>query len=128
MILSNSIQIKNYKNFRAINMVWTQHVNKNDIKFAFQEINAVLDDVTQPVCVVVDLRDNSFMPLAETFKGAVWGPHRHPNLMSWLIIGENTFARYVASMLDKFGEAKAIQWFSDEAEVDAYLKDNCPYA
>lgn len=128
MIQTQTINITNYKHFRAISMDWSKHVDKHDIKVAFQDITAQLDAEPQPICIVVDLRDNTFMPLAETFKGAVWGPHRHPNLAAWLVIGENTFARYVAGMLDRFGEDKAIKWFANEVEVDAYLEEHCPYA
>ncbi|GAB5493152.1 MAG: hypothetical protein Phog2KO_33670 [Phototrophicaceae bacterium] len=127
MIQEQKIYVKNYKQFRAINMVWSNRVNKQEIKQAFLDINAQLDMLTEPICVVVDLRENTFMPLAETFKGALTGPHKHHNLAGWLIIGENTFARYVAGMLDKFGGDKEIQWFSSEDGVDEYLEEHCSY-
>lgn len=126
MLKEETIQISSYKNFRAVNMVWSKHINKQDVKVAFQNIMTELDNAPQAICVVVDLRNNSFMPLAETFKGALSGPHTHPNLGGWLVIGENTFARYVAGMLDKFGGDKLIQWFSSEEGVDEYLEEHCP--
>ncbi len=124
---SKSIEIGTYKDFRAINMTWKKHIDRKDVKFAFDELTTILDNQEEPICVIIDLQENSFMPLTDTFKAALRGPHSHPNLAIWLVIGENVFARSIADMLNRFGDNQKIQWFDSNADIDAFLEDVCPH-
>ena len=93
MAKSDAIQVANYKNFRALKITCAKFIYKNDLLKAFASVNKILDEVSVPICVIIDLRNNSFMPITETFHAMLTGPHIHPNLDSWLVIGESIFAR-----------------------------------
>lgn len=123
---SSSVTIQPYKHYHAILMKWGKSGKKEDIKRAFDEISAKLDTVTSPTCVVVDLRDNNFIPMANTARRAMTGPHRHPMIACWLVMGENRFAHYIADMLNMFTDEGKIKWFDDEAAVDDFLNEHEP--
>jgi len=123
MANSRTVIVKPYSYYHAIVMHWKARGIKEDIDLAFEEIVAYLDATDRPIFVVVDLRENSYMPMKDTFKGAISGVHQHPNLIAWLCIGENKFARYVADVLNVFSDKSKIQWFDSDAEVDAYLEE-----
>ena len=121
---SSSVVVKPYKHYRAIVMKWHKNGEKADIKQAFDDIMSHLDTAREPIYVVVDLRENKFIPMTDTYRGAMAGPHRHEKLAAWLCIGENRFARYIADVLNVFTEESKIQWFGDESQVDTFLEQH----
>jgi|GEM_PF-2279497 len=123
-----SIEIIQYKHYRAIHMKWSADIDRRSIKMYFDELCDILDAENDPLCVVVDLRENKFMPLIDTFKAVIAEAHGHPKLATWLVLGENSFARPVAAMLNRFGQATDIMWFDNEIDMDDYLEEVCPYA
>lgn len=128
MVTSERISITNYKNFRAVNMTLSKFVYKDDLHTAFANVSKVLNKVTVPIYIVIDLRNNSFMPPTDTYQAMISGPAFHQNLDSWIVIGENIFARYVGNMLERLNHNKPILWFESESDVIKYLKTDCLYA
>lgn len=124
--LATSVTVQYMQTYNALWMQWGRLPQGNDIKRAFREITAYLDSIDEPICVIVDLRENIHMPLKETITGALFGPYNNPKLGMWLVIGENAFAEGVARTLINVTRQDKVAWFKNENEVVAFLAEHCP--
>ena len=117
-----TVAVEFHPDSRAIRMNWQNRVREQDVRIAFEKINLVLNGHGQPLYVVVDIRANPNFPLNATITGALFGPFRNPLLQAWLIIGMNPLARIIERTLKSVTGRSNVFWFSDDAEVQAYLE------
>jgi hypothetical protein len=123
---NRAITVEYSEEFKALWMAWGKGAQGRDVHHAYREISAYLETQDEPICIVVDLRENIYMPVRETVTGALFGPYKHPMVGAWLVIGANSFAQHVASMLQAVTRQDMVVWFKDEMEVASYLEANCP--
>lgn len=103
-----------------LRMVWDHEVFESDIKSAFQKLFDLLDDATQPQSIIVDLTSDPQFPLIETMMSAL-PSYRHARVSAWLVVGSNTFARYIAQFLGTAVKRANVHWFDNETEVVDFL-------
>ncbi|MGQ9910554.1 MAG: hypothetical protein ACUVS2_17135 [Candidatus Flexifilum sp.] len=106
---------------RGLIMIWQREVDRADVTAAFRDLMARLDQATQSLYVIVDLRADPRFPLLETFRGALNGPFRHPMLAEWLVVGANSVARSIGSTLVSISGRDNIRWFTTVEEALVYL-------
>lgn len=104
-------------------MIWEHTVEKEDVTHAFHDLIECLDAASTPQYVIVDLRADPRFPLIETFRAALNGPFRHPNLSEWLVVGANSVARSIGSALVSVSSRDNIRWFNTYEEALDYLSD-----
>lgn len=117
-----TVRIEAVAGYRALWMIWSHQVNRQDVNPAFRELVNLLNQARGPLRVVVDLRQNPQFPLNETLTGALSGPFRHPHLAEWLMIGSSPMAQAIARALSAVTLRRNLLWFESEAEVFAYLE------
>lgn len=100
---------------------WAQAVHSEDVQTAFRELNSLLDTAESPLYVFVDLRERPNFPLADTLRGALEGPFRHPMLKEWLVIGSNPMAHTIGRILTSITRRNNIKWFNTEEKAIEYL-------
>lgn len=125
MLETKTVTVEYSDEYSALWMRWGSSVSGQDVNKAYREISAYLNTLDQPICVIVDLRENIYMPIKETVFGALFGPYKHPNLGAWLVLGSNAFARSAAATLASVTKQDNVEWFSNELEVKEYLSANC---
>ena len=116
-----SVDVVTLPGYPALKMIWQKQINKTDMKPAFHQITEALRRSRSPMYVVVDLRQDPQLPIAETMMEALRGPFRHPQLAEWLVFGANRSARTIGAILIRASKRNNIRWFDTEDEVLAYL-------
>lgn len=109
-------------NFPAATLWWAHVVHGQDVQKAFRDLYNILNAAEEPIYVFVDLRERPNFPLADTLRGALDGPFRHPKLKEWLVIGSSPMAHTIGRMLTSMTRRNNIKWFDTEAEAIDYLK------
>ncbi|MCA9905871.1 MAG: hypothetical protein KC547_18575 [Anaerolineae bacterium] len=119
MEIETGIRVEWLNEPQCIRMIWGHNVNERDVKSAFAQIQALLDEVSEPRCVLVDLSSEPNMPLGATVQNALWGPYRHPRLRTWLIIESrpNRVAHVAEKFLSGATGRQNVLWFTSEAEA-----------
>jgi hypothetical protein len=125
-VVNRSVTVEYSDEFKALWMSWGKGATGRDVQNAYREISAYLETQDEQICIVVDLRQNIYMPVRETVSGALFGPYKHPKVGAWLVMGGNSFAQHVAIMLQGVTKQNMVVWCNDEAEVFKYLEANCP--
>lgn len=100
---------------------WQHDVDKNDVVQAFDDLRAFLKEASQPVHVIVDIRSDPGFPLQTTIANAMNDVYGHENLAEWLVVGENQFAKLIASVLERFRRRGNIQWLDSIEEAYIYV-------
>lgn len=118
-----SITVEELPGYPAISMSWEREIDTGDLKPAFHQVVAFLQQSAIPVYVIVDLHHNPRLPLVATMSEALRGAFRHPRLAEWLIIGTNAEARWIASMLSRVTRRNNILWFDSRDAILAYLNE-----
>lgn len=118
-----SVRIVRLADHRGLMMIWEHAVEKDDVAHAFRDLVDCLDAAPTPMYIVVDLRADPRFPLIETFRAALNGPFRHPNLSEWLVVGANSVARSIGSTLVSVSNRDNIHWFNTLEEALDYLAD-----
>ncbi len=113
--------VPEYPLFRVI---CKQRVDKQDVIPAFQTIMNGLEQTEKRMYVLVDIRQNTQLPIKEIVGAAFWGPHRHPNLVAWLVVGSNALARSIARLMSQISRRQNVQWFENEAEALTYIEQH----
>lgn len=109
-------------NLPAATLWWAHSVRRDDVTAAFRDLNGILNSVSEPIYVFVDLRERPNFPLADTLRGALDGPFRHPMLKEWLVIGSSAMAHTIGRMLSSITRRNNIKWFDTQDEAVDYLK------
>lgn len=122
---AKTVNVEFSTEYHALWMHWERGATGRDVQGAYREIGAYLDTVDIATCVIVDLRQNLYMPIKETLTGALFGPYNHPKLGAWLVIGANAFAESVATTLSGITKQEKVHWFQNETAVLAYLEKHC---
>lgn len=125
-VVNRTVTVEYSDEFKALWMGWGKGATGRDVQNAYREISAYLETLDESICIVVDLRENIYMPVRETLTGALLGPYKHPMVGAWLVIGANAFAQNVAIMLKGVTKQDMVVWCEDEVEVFNYLEANCP--
>jgi hypothetical protein len=120
----SSISVQRLQNYPALLMKWEKLAESKDLKQAYRLINEQLRDSDKPLYVVVDLRENKNMPLAETVSGALFGPYQNPKLAACLVLGCHKTARMAARLLVNISHEDKIECFETEADIFAKLEAN----
>lgn len=107
----------------AIKMVWMGEVEVADLRDAFNDISAYLDDTEEPLPVIVDITRNPRFPIVETVLHALAGPFRHAMLSEWLVIGNSPAARKIEDLLARVTSRSNVRWFDTEEEAVAYIRE-----
>jgi hypothetical protein len=115
------ISLRLIEPFNYLKMTWPHHIDDIEVKMAFQKIAEVLEQASEPLYVVVDVRQNPRFPLKATLAEAR-SVHVHPRLRGWLVIGSNWLARAIDRTLSSLTRRKSVQWFDSEDAVIAYLQ------
>jgi hypothetical protein len=105
-----TVRVDFTKHPRAISMTWEKRVTEIDVKIAFKQIDQMLNVAPQPMVVIVDIAADPIFPLSATLQGALFGPHRNPNMLGWIVVGTNSVARVIESTLSRVSNSVAIQW------------------
>lgn len=108
--------------YPAATLWWAHAVRREDVQKAFRDLNEILNAVSEPIYVFVDLRERPNFPLADTLRGALDGPFRHPMLKEWLVIGSSPMAHTIGRMLSSITRRHNIKWFTTEEEAVEYLQ------
>ena len=119
----STVTIKYVVEKHCICMAWNHQVTPRDVEAAFAKITDILEQSAEPLCVVVDLRDNPNFPLGATLHGALFGPYRNPKLKEWLIISSNSAAKMIERVLSSTTGRHNVRWFEQEEAVYAYLEE-----
>lgn len=101
-------------------MTWEARPTVQDVMAAFETLESHLQQRTAPLHVIVDIRSNPEFPLMATARMAV-PLYRSDMLAAWLIIGRNTAARAIESVLAQLTRRHNVYWFKDEAEALAFI-------
>lgn len=117
-----TITVEHLPQQAAIYMNWNRTIIEADVAAAFRTVTRLLDETEQPLCVIVDLRQNPRFPMLTTITEALLGPFQHNKLHEWLIIGSSPLARSIARTLSGVTGRNNIRWFVNEADVFAYLE------
>lgn len=104
----------------AIKMVWMKDVTVPDVRDAFHDISAYLDNTEQPLPVIVDITRNPNFPIIETVLHALAGPFRHAMLSEWLVVGSSPAAHKIENLLSRVTSRSNIRWFESEEEAVSY--------
>lgn len=120
-MITPSVRIVRLEDHRGLLMIWEHTVDKDDVTRAFHDLVDCLDSAIAPMYVIVDVRADPRFPLIETFRGALNGPFRHPNLSEWLVVGANSVARSIGSTLVSVSSRDNIHWFNTFEEALDYL-------
>lgn len=105
-------------------MTWQHNVEKNDVTAAFNDIRLRLREADGPIQIIVDITSKPDFPIQATVSNAMHDVFGHPNLERWLVVGENTGAKLIASALEKFRRRGNIFWFKTLNE--AYREAGIP--
>lgn len=105
----------------AVKMIWQQSVQSTDVRAAFRQIVAFMEQADQPVHVVVDITRSPRFPLLETIHGALV-PFRHARMGYWLIVGSNRLAYTIERSLVGLTGREIVRWFDTEDDAMAELK------
>jgi hypothetical protein len=115
-----SVQITHLSH-HSLAMIWSKSPTETDVQQAYRQMTALLNQAAQPMFVMVDISCNPHFPMSATVKGALMGPHRHPNLRAWLVVGTSTLGHMIAHVLTAISSTSNIVWFATEAEALAYM-------
>ncbi|MDQ7026031.1 MAG: hypothetical protein Q9P01_01670 [Anaerolineae bacterium] len=113
-----TVSIRHIDNIPALFMVWDADIKAKDVSQAYQQITTELDQSETLKYIIVDLTSNPNMPFAETLRGALYGPYKHPMLKQWLVVGDHQVGHMVSRLLFSTTGKKHVIWF-DSIE-DAY--------
>ena len=103
----------------ALKMRWEKSPTVEDVHAAFDEINTVLNSASQKVWIVVDISSDPNFPLSATLPRASQA-HRHENMGDWLVIGQNTIAKFIGATISTLSSSKVI-WFDSELAAIRHL-------
>lgn len=117
-----TVSVRQIVNFPALLMAWDAHVIPNDVSLAYQQITTELDQSETPKYIIVDLTHNPNMPLSETLQGVLSGPHKHPMLKQWLVIGDHSVGHMVANVLTITTGKGKIAWFDTLENAYDHIK------
>jgi hypothetical protein len=109
-------------NLPAATLWWAHAVRREDVAEAFRDLNNILNAVSEPIYVFVDLRERPNFPLADTLRGALDGPFKHPMLKEWLVIGSSPTAHTIGRILSSIARRNNIKWFNTQDEATDYLQ------
>lgn len=119
-----AISVRPMRGYPIIRMEWARKVTEHDVRDAFQQITALLDESTTPLYVLVDITVRPNFPLYTTAVGALQGPHNHPQLAEWLVIGKgNRMGQIISDVISARSKRTNIRWFDDEVQALAYLAE-----
>jgi hypothetical protein len=112
-----TVQVDATKHPRAVLMIWEKLVKEADVKMAFREIDHILNTAPEPMVVIVDIAADPIFPLSATLQGALFGPHRNPNMLGWIVVGTNPVARIIESTLSRVSRSTSIYWVNSREEA-----------
>ena len=117
-----SIRVEPIPGFSALLMTWKQHPNPRDVSRVFAEMNVHLSAATKPLDVIVDLTENSKIPLQSTILEVLRGPARHPMMGVWIVAAPNSMARIIGNVLLSLTRRENIVWHAtlEAAYADLY--------
>ncbi len=113
-----TVSVSRIEGHNAVKMTWQRSIAPTDVRAAFQQIVAFMEESEQPVHVVVDITSNPRFPLLDTIYGALV-PFRHRNMGFWLIIGSNRLAYTIERSLVSLTGHAIVRWL--ETEEDALV-------
>jgi hypothetical protein len=105
----------------AVRLKWERYVVETDIRPAFHQLTRFLDEASQPINVLVDLRSDPHLPLQTTISETLSGPFLHKKMGLWLVVGFNQRAEVVANVISAVGPRDTIRWYKTEAEALEHL-------
>ncbi len=102
-------------------MIWTKYPAREEVMLAFKQVNEILNASVLPMFVIVDIRSDPKFPVTATLSGALFGPQSNKKLRGWLVIGTSVTARFIDRTLVGATGRSLVDWFDDDAQVDAFL-------
>ena len=104
----------------SIRMVWQKQPRLVDIRAAFKEIEDHLNETNTPLYIIVILPPNIRFPVGQTVWEAL-GCYRHEQSQGWLVVGGNSLAKLIESILVRMTKRENVLWFESESEALAHL-------
>jgi hypothetical protein len=74
------------------------------------------------VYVVVDILSNPQFPMLETINEAMT-VQRNPKLGGWVVVGNSTLARLIATTLKNVSRRDNVRWFKDHDAAQHFLAE-----
>ena len=124
----SSITVRLLEDKPAILMQWEHHVRDEDIDRAYHTIRDLLDLCNKPQSIILDLTHSPRIPMVATLIGALHGPHTHPRLHEWLIVGKHHSGLMLARILSRTIRKHAVIQFDTIAEAHLYLTNTAQNA
>ena len=109
--------------FQAVRICWSQRVDVDDMRLAFERVKAILDSTPQPLHLVMDTQNNQSIPLMPLIQSLLNGPLTHPRLGTCLIIGPSGQARILAKTLSEMAREATVRWCPNDEAALAHLRD-----
>jgi hypothetical protein len=115
-----TVKVEPIEGWPAIRMTWCAQVKSNDVHRAFEKVCEHVFRATRPLYIVVDITASPNFPIFETVVGAL-PVFKDPHLAAWLMIGSNSGAKAVESLLSRVTGRSNVQWFDAESDALDYL-------
>ena len=118
----SNLYVEPLAGYGALQLVWQEKADPQEISHAFESLKIYLDSYDEPVYVLVDISSKPQIPIMYTIHNVLSGIHQHKNLMQWVVVGESTAAKRVASVLNSFSGQEKIVWVGSRDEAIEHIK------
>ncbi len=109
--------------FQAVRIQWSQQVDVDDMRLAFERVMVMLDSAPQPLHLVMDTQHNLSIPLMPLIQSLLNGPLTHPRLGTCLIVGPSGQARILAKTLSEMAREATVRWCANDEVALSHLRD-----